>query len=86
MANIIAAKDLRAGHTIHFKNDIYLVLDNSFNKTAMLDMRMSQSGESAKDIVNTYDEQELADLIYQYGEEKNMEMFKSSLPDTNNMV
>ena len=35
MANIIAAKDLRAGHTIHFKNDIYLVLDNSFNKTAM---------------------------------------------------
>lgn len=42
----------------------------SFNKTAMLDMRMSQSGESAKDIVNTYDEQELADLIYQYGEEK----------------
>ena len=42
----------------------------SFNKTAILDMRMSQSGESAKDIVNTYDEQELADLIYQYGEEK----------------
>ena len=35
MGNIIAAKDLRAGHTIHFKNDIYLVLDNSFNKTAM---------------------------------------------------
>lgn len=42
----------------------------SFSKTAALDMRMSQSGVSAQDILNTYDEQELADLIYQYGEEK----------------
>lgn len=42
----------------------------SFNKEGALDMRMSQSGLSAKDIVNTYGEQELADLIYQYGEER----------------
>lgn len=42
----------------------------SFSKEGALDMRMSQSGVSAKDIVNTYDEQSLADLIYQYGEEK----------------
>ncbi len=42
----------------------------SFSKKGALDMRMSQSGVSAKDIVNTYDEQALADLIYQYGEEK----------------
>lgn len=42
----------------------------SFSKEATLDMRMSQSGLSAKDIVNTLPEQELADLIYQYGEEK----------------
>ena len=42
----------------------------SFSKTAALDMRMSQSGISAQDIVNTYDEQELANLIYQYGEER----------------
>ena len=42
----------------------------SFSKEGALDMRMSQSGVSAKDIVNTYDEQALADLIYQYGEEK----------------
>lgn len=42
----------------------------SFSKEGALDMRMSQSGVSAKDIVNTYDEQTLADLIYQYGEEK----------------
>lgn len=42
----------------------------SFCKEGSLDMRMSQSGMSAKDIVNTFGEQELADLIYQYGEEK----------------
>ena len=33
-------------------------------------MRMSQDGISAKDIVNSYDEEALADLIYQYGEER----------------
>lgn len=42
----------------------------SFSKEADLDMRMSMSGTSAKDIVNTLPEEELADLIYQYGEEK----------------
>lgn len=35
MATIIHAKDLRPGHTFHFKNNIYQVLENSFNKTAM---------------------------------------------------
>ncbi len=42
----------------------------SFCKEADLDMRMSMSGISAKDIVNSMPEKELADLIYQYGEEK----------------
>lgn len=42
----------------------------SFHKDAPLDMRMSKSGISAKDVVNTYSEQELADIIYRYGEEK----------------
>lgn len=42
----------------------------SFAKEAPLDMRMSMSGPSAKEIVNEYDQQELADLIYLYGEEK----------------
>lgn len=42
----------------------------SFSKEADLDMRMSMSGISAKDIINTMPEKELADLIYQYGEEK----------------
>ena len=42
----------------------------SFSKKALLDMRMSMSGASAKDIVNTYSEKDLADIIYRYGEEK----------------
>ncbi len=41
----------------------------SFSKEAALDMRMSCEGLSASDIVNTYTEKDLADLIYQYGEE-----------------
>ena len=42
----------------------------SFHKDAPLDMRMSKSGLSAYDVVNNYDEKELADIIYRYGEEK----------------
>ena len=42
----------------------------SFHKDAPLDMRMSKSGRSAYDVVNNYDEKELADIIYRYGEEK----------------
>lgn len=42
----------------------------SFSKEAPLDMRMSQSGLSAADLVNTLPEQELADILYTYGEEK----------------
>lgn len=42
----------------------------SFQKDGPLDMRMSQSGETAADIVNTSDEKALANLIYRYGEEK----------------
>lgn len=42
----------------------------SFHEDAPLDMRMSQSGESAADIVNTYSQKELSRVIYTYGEEK----------------
>lgn len=42
----------------------------SFHKDAPLDMRMSKSGLSARDVVNTYSEQQLADVIFRYGEEK----------------
>lgn len=42
----------------------------SFAKDAPLDMRMSQSGLTAADLVNNLSEQELADILYNYGEEK----------------
>lgn len=42
----------------------------SFAKEAALDMRMSCEGVSAADIVNGYGEKELADLIYEFGEER----------------
>ncbi|GHF98245.1 ribosomal RNA small subunit methyltransferase H [Deinococcus piscis] len=42
----------------------------SYHSEAALDMRMSQSGPSAADLVNDLEEAELAALIYEYGEEK----------------
>ncbi|QPH53009.1 16S rRNA (cytosine(1402)-N(4))-methyltransferase RsmH [Pontivivens ytuae] len=42
----------------------------SFQKDGPLDMRMSGEGESAADIVNGASEAHLADLIFQYGEER----------------
>ncbi len=42
----------------------------SFHKDAPLDMRMSKSGMSAYDVVNSYSEQQLADILFRYGEEK----------------
>ena len=43
----------------------------SFHKNAKLDMRMDLSSDfSAYDVVNTYDEKKLADIIFRYGEEK----------------
>ena len=41
----------------------------SFQKAGPLDMRMSQSGESAADFVNTAEEADIANVIYLYGEE-----------------
>ena len=42
----------------------------SFMKDGPLDMRMSQDGESAADLVNTASEADLADILYLYGEER----------------
>ncbi len=42
----------------------------SFQKDGPLDMRMSQHGESAADLIQSADETLLADILYLYGEER----------------
>ena len=42
----------------------------SYHADAPLDMRMSQEGPTAADIVNTWDEQKLAQIFFAFGEEK----------------
>lgn len=42
----------------------------SFSADGPLDMRMSGSGPTAADIVNTMDEKNLANIIFNYGEER----------------
>lgn len=42
----------------------------SFAKDGPLDMRMSQDGQSAADLVNTAPEEHLANILYHYGEER----------------
>lgn len=42
----------------------------SYHGSAPLDMRMSKSGTSARDIVNTWSKESLVKILYEYGEEK----------------
>lgn len=42
----------------------------SFMKAGPLDMRMEQAGRTAADVVNETEESDLADIIYQFGEER----------------
>lgn len=42
----------------------------SFQKDGPLDMRMAQDGESAADFLNNASEEEIADVIFRYGEER----------------
>lgn len=42
----------------------------SFRLQGPLDMRMSENGQSAADVVNTFEESDIADIIYRYGEER----------------
>lgn len=54
----------------------------SFAKDAPLDMRMSQDGTSAADLVNTLKEESLADLIYKYGEERKSRQIARRIADS----
>ena len=52
----------------------------SFRFDAPLDMRMNKrAGKTAADIVNSYDEQQLADIFYLYGEMKNSRRIAAAL-------
>lgn len=52
----------------------------SFHKDAPLDMRMNKDeGISAKEVVNTYSKEKLADIFYKYGEEKYARSIASSI-------
>lgn len=42
----------------------------AFSSDGPLDMRMSQEGPSAADFLNDADEEEIADILYRYGEER----------------
>ncbi len=42
----------------------------SYHSDAPLDMRMSQEGLSAKDVVNTYSADRLSKILFEFGEEK----------------
>jgi 16S rRNA (cytosine1402-N4)-methyltransferase len=51
----------------------------SFNKEARLDMRMNQSGYSAYEFINSADEKQLANVIYELGDEKNSRRIAKSI-------
>ena len=51
----------------------------SFKKNGPLDMRMSGSGLSASDVVNNFSEKDLADIIYNFGEERLSRRIASSI-------
>ena len=42
----------------------------SFRLDGPLDMRMTPAGESASDVVNSYKEEQIADILWRYGEER----------------
>ena len=52
----------------------------SFRFEGKLDMRMNQrAGKTAADVVNTYDEKQLADVLYLYGELKQSRKIASAI-------
>ena len=58
----------------------------SFRFEGKLDMRMNKrAGMTASDVVNTYDEERLADLFYLYGELKNSRKLAAALVNARGM-
>ena len=58
----------------------------SFRFEGKLDMRMNKrAGMTASDVVNTYDEERLADLFYLYGELKNSRKLATALVNARGM-
>jgi 16S rRNA (cytosine1402-N4)-methyltransferase len=51
----------------------------SFMQDGPLDMRMSAEGLSAADLVNSYAEADLADILYKYGEERRSRAIASAI-------
>lgn len=57
----------------------------SFRFDGLLDMRMNKrAGKTAADIINTYDEEKLADLFFLYGELKNSRKLASTIVKARN--
>ena len=51
----------------------------SFRHDGPLDMRMGEGGLSAADIVNSFEEEEIADILFQYGEEKSSRLIAKKI-------
>ena len=51
----------------------------SFMKDGPLDMRMSNTGKTAGELINTIDQDELADILFHYGDERNSRRIAKSI-------
>lgn len=58
----------------------------SFQHDGPLDMRMGNQGQSAADVVNDTEESDLADIIYQYGEEKKSRRIARAIVETRTSI
>ncbi len=57
----------------------------SFQNDGPLSMRMSDQGLSAEDVVNDFEEEKLANIIYQYGEEKKSRRIAKAITEARNL-
>lgn len=93
LGNFADMCDLLAGQGVHNVDGVVLDLGVSsmqldqaargfsFKNDGPLDMRMSQSGPSVADVVAEAGEEELADILYYYGEEKQSRRIARAIVD-----